>query len=76
MINNQLTSEQGKGYATEQIYLALKKCKDLNIKKVLITCDKTNIASAKTIIRNNGKLENEIQDNGKVLQRYWINLGE
>lgn len=69
-------SEQGKGYATEQIYLALKKCKDLNIKKVLITCDKSNIASAKTIIRNNGKLENEIQDDGKVVQRYWINLGE
>ena len=67
-------SEQGKGYATEQIRLALEKCRELKIKKVLMTCVKTNIASARTIQKNNGILENEIIDNGEIKQRYWIDI--
>ena len=67
-------SEQGKGYATEQICLALQRCKQLNIYKVLITCKKSNVASAKTIIKNNGILENEVDNNGDIMQRYWIDL--
>jgi len=67
-------SEQGKGYATEQICLALEKCKQLNIYRVLITCKKSNIASAKTIIKNNGTLENEVDYEGEIMQRYWIAL--
>lgn len=68
-------SEQGKGYATEQISLALERCLDLGINKVLMTCDKNNIASARTIQKNNGKLENEILNKGETIQRYWIDLG-
>ena len=70
-------SEQGKGYATEQIGLALEFCKQLKISRVLITCRKDNIASAKTIIKNGGVLENEIlnpSENDVVMQRYWISL--
>lgn len=70
-------SEQGKGYATEQIGLALEKCRELGIDKVLITCKKDNIASARTIIKNNGKLENEIPNEFEdkvMMQRYWIDL--
>ena len=70
-------SEQGNGYATEQIALALNFCRKLNIKKVLITCKQDNIASARTIIKNGGVLENEIpsaQEEGVVFQRYWIDL--
>lgn len=67
-------SERRKGYATEQIRLALKKCKELGIGNVLITCDKTNIGSAKSIINNGGILENEINVDGIVKQRYWISL--
>lgn len=67
-------SEQGKGYATEQIHLALEKCKHLKISKVLITCDKKNIASAKTIIKNNGIIENEVKNGEEITQRYWITL--
>lgn len=69
-------SEQGKGYATEQISLALDKCRKLKIFRVLMTCDKENIASAKTIQKNAGSLENEIVENGKILQRYWIDLSK
>lgn len=40
-----------------------------------MVCDKENIASAKTIIKNGGILENEIiSEKGKIEQRYWINL--
>ena len=68
-------SERNKGYATEMVRLALIECKKLGIDKVLMVCDKSNIASAKTIIKNGGVLENEIIDeNNKVNQRYWINL--
>jgi len=68
-------SERKKGYATKMIELALIECKKLGINKVLMTCNKENIASAKTIIKNGGILENEVIDlDGKLLQRYWINL--
>jgi len=64
--------ERRKGYGKEMLSLALKKCRERNIMKVLITCDKDNIASAKTIISNGGILDNEVLRGEKVLQRYWI----
>lgn len=67
-------SERNNGYASEMLGLALKECKRLNIKKVLITCDKNNIASVKTIINNGAKLENEIKEKKQTFQRYWISL--
>ena len=68
-------SERRKGYGTKMIALALEECKKLGIKKVLMTCDKDNIASAKTIIKNGGVLENEfINEDGELEQRYWITL--
>lgn len=67
-------SERCKGYAKEMLSLALEKCKDLNINKVLITCNKDNIASAKTVTSNGGLLENEITDGEFLIQRYWISL--
>jgi len=69
-------SERRKGYATEMLKLALEKCIELNIQEILITCDKNNVASAKTIIANGGILENEIfdADDNTMTQRYWIKL--
>jgi predicted acetyltransferase len=69
-------TERKKGYATNILSLGLKRCKELGITKVLITCHKDNIGSVKTIQNNNGVLENEIIDdeNKKILQRYWVNL--
>jgi len=69
-----MKSQRQKGYATEMLGLALKECIRLNIKKVLITCDKNNIGSAKTIINNGAILENEITEKNKICQRYWITL--
>lgn len=42
--------------------------------KNLITCDKDNVASAKTMINNGAKLENEIPEGNGITQRYWITL--
>ena len=67
-------SERRKGVATEMIRLALQECKKLGIEKVLMVCDKDNIGSAKSIINNGGVLENEIEVDGILQQRYWITL--
>lgn len=66
-------TKRRKGYATAMLKLALEKCNDMGRKQILITCDKDNIGSAKTIIANDGVLENElVEDNGNIVQRYWI----
>lgn len=68
-------SERRKGYATAMIRLALEKCRELGIRRVLMTCDKDNIGSAKSIVNNGGILENEfINAEGVTEQRYWIDL--
>lgn len=70
-------SERGKSYATAMLKLALGYCKKIGLDKVLITCDKSNIASAKTIMRCAGVLKSEeLQDDGEILQRYWIDTNE
>jgi predicted acetyltransferase len=67
-------TERRKGYAKEMLRLGLQKCINLKMKKVLITCDKDNIASLKTILANGGVLENEIQTPDRITQRYWIKI--
>lgn len=68
-------SERRKGYATKMISLGLIECKKLGIDKVLMTCDKDNIGSAKSIINNGGILENEfVNSDGEIEQRYWIEI--
>lgn len=67
-------SERQKGYASEILRLALRKCRIMNMDRVLITCDKDNIGSAKTILKNGGILENEVEEQHGITQRYWINL--
>lgn len=67
-------SERGKGYASEIIRLGLQECGKLGIERVLMVCDKDNIASRKSILRNGGVLENEIEVDGTIEQRFWIDL--
>lgn len=66
--------ERRKGYATAMLALALDECKKLGISKVLMCCDKDDIGSAKSIIKNGGVLENEVEEDGHIKQRYWIQL--
>ena len=70
-------SERGKGFATRMIALALEKCVELGLERVLMVCDQDNPASARTIVKNGGVLENEVMDEeGRWEQRYWIELTE
>ena len=74
-----IPDERRKGYATEMLKQILSKCKSMNINRVLLSCDKENIGSAKTIIANGGVLENEVIDKvglskSGTIQRYWISL--
>ena len=68
-------SERRKGVATQMIALALDECRKLGIVRVLMVCDKNNIGSAKSIINNGGVLENEVEVDGMIEQRYWIAVG-
>lgn len=71
------TSFRKKGYATEILKQSLKYCRDvLNLKDVLVTCDDDNIASAWTIEKNGGILENKIflEAEKKTKRRYWISI--
>ena len=73
-------SERRKGYASEMLRLMLDICRSYGEKRVLLTCDSDNTASRKTILKNGGVLENEIEDTvglskcGRI-QRYWISTG-
>ncbi|MED0936596.1 GNAT family N-acetyltransferase [Bacillus mobilis] len=69
-------NKRRQGYATKQLKLALYEAQKLGLQKVLITCDKANIASAKTIQKVGGMLENEIVSShtGEIVQRYWVEI--
>ena len=67
-------SERGKGLGTRMIALALDKCRELGIGRVLMCCDSDNFASARTIEKNGGLLENVVVGGGAPVKRYWITL--
>ncbi|MDA1675813.1 GNAT family N-acetyltransferase [Bacillus cereus group sp. TH152-1LC] len=69
-------NKRRQGYATKQLKLALDEAQKLGLQKVLITCDKANIASAKTIQKVGGVLENEVVSShtGEIVRRYWVEI--
>lgn len=71
-----LPLHRGKGYASVMLKLALDYCRRLGFKRVLLTCDETNKASARVIEKNGGVLENVYDPNNGTSKkcRYWIEL--
>ena len=67
-------NERRKGYAKEQLALALQEAKTLGINRVLITAADWNIGSQKTILANGGVYEDTRidPDDGDRMLRYWI----
>lgn len=57
-----------RGFATRMLQEALKFCHQWEIEPVLITCDKNNVASIKTIEKCGGQLENQDEN----ILRFWI----
>ena len=70
------TSERHRGYATLMRWQALPKCKDLGLKRVLITCLQDNAGSRKTILNNGGVYESTVYvaETNSFFERYWIEI--
>lgn len=69
-------TERRKHYATQMLAEGLRVCKLMRINDVIVSCDKVNIASAKTITNNGGVLDAEFFSErfGEVIQRYVIKV--
>lgn len=67
-------SERRKGCATKILELTILEAKKLGIKKVLVTCNKSNIGSAKSILKNGGEFWKETPMKNRITQYYWISL--
>ena len=67
-------SERGKGYAAKQLNLALRYAKQVGLQRVIVACDKDNVASAKTAMSCGGILINEFEEDGTIKQHYLFEL--
>ncbi len=65
--------ERRKGYAGEMLGMALVFCREeLGLDRALVTCDRGNEASRRTILSQGGVLEDERACDGMTIQRYWV----
>lgn len=69
-----IPSERKKWYAAMALKLALEKCKEFWIEKVLLTCNKSDIWSAKTIQKNGWVWDSDYEHEWKAKERYRITL--
>ena len=67
-------SERGKGYAKAMLSLCIKKCREYDLDKVLVTCDDYNEASKRTILACGGVFDGITKEGNKSVERYWITL--
>lgn len=67
-------TERKKGYGSLILNLGLQEAIKLGLKKVLVTCNINNIASAKVIQNNGGKFDSISKVDDKTMNRYWIKL--
>lgn len=68
-------SRRRRGYAHAALALALERCRELGIERVLVTCDDDNVGSYRTIEAAGGVLENVVpsnEDGAPPKRRYWI----
>ena len=69
-------SARRRGLATWALGRMLDEARGLGLTRVLIVCEAGNLASAKTIERHGGILE-DVRDTGNgPMRRYWITIGE
>jgi predicted acetyltransferase len=69
-------SRRNQGLATVLLSMTLQRAKAMGLNEILVTCDKLNVASARVILKNGGRLDSEVQrrDGSGLTQRYWIEL--
>lgn len=68
--------QRSKGYGTQILAMTLEKARNMGLNRVLLTCNQDNLASARIIQKNQGKLTSEglLENSDKVISRYWIDL--
>ena len=72
-------TERRKGYNKINLYLGLKECQKYEIEEVLLTCNKDNLGSSKSMKALGGKLIKEIYEDERYhayLEFYTINVDE
>lgn len=69
-------SARRRGLGREILRLTLREAARRGIERALLTCAKSNIASAHVIAANGGRLESEswVEARGEVVQRWWIDV--
>lgn len=69
-------SERRKGYAGRMLREVLKKCREMGLARVMISCLEENEASRRTILSQGGVYETTVTEpeKGVRLERYWIEL--
>jgi predicted acetyltransferase len=67
-------SARGRGVATWAVAAVLDEARKLGLERVLITCDDSNVASARTIERSGGVLEDTRTTSLGLTRRYWVTL--
>jgi predicted acetyltransferase len=71
-------SKWNQGYGTKQLGLLINEAAKLDLKRVLVTCNENNIASARVIEKNGGvyqdTIENVIDGVPRYTKRYWIDI--
>lgn len=67
-------SWRGRGLAPMMLSLGLQKCTTLELEKVLLVCDQTNLPSAKTILRCGGVEEFTDLSVKEGIRRFWIKI--
>lgn len=67
-------TERGKGYATQLLKEAIAFCRFIGLEKILVVCEKSNIASKRVIEKCGGVLEDEVEGKWQkgIFLRYWI----
>lgn len=69
-------SARSSGYATRMLALALEKAREQGLRRVMLTIEGENPASARVITKNGGRLDvaRTTQHRGESLACYWIEL--
>lgn len=69
-------NERRKGYARRVLAAALPHCRELGLKRVLVTCDSSNEGSRRAIRANGGVYEGSVrlEAENATLERYWIEI--
>ena len=62
-----------RGYASEILRQSIVLAKELGLHRILLTCNDDNLGSIRVIEKHGGELEDKVDDNGRLLRRYWIN---